>query len=102
MTDQNRSGGGRIPGISPHITTGSGKTDREIVLRGVVRTGVERNSVVLVDDQGTPLAQLTGGDPAVLRDGLRVIVTGRFVPDLLTTAQQGAPFRVQKAVADPA
>jgi hypothetical protein len=67
-----------------------------------VRAGVERGAVVLLDSDGALLAQLMGGDPAVIADGLRVIVTGNFVAGLLTTAQQGRPFQVRDAVADPA
>ena len=102
MTDQNRARAPRIPVVSPEFTAGSDKPKRQSQLRGVVRTGVERGSLVLLDDHGKLLAQLMGGDPAVLADGLRVTVTGHFVTDLRTTVQQGVPFRVFKAVADPA
>ena len=69
-------------------------------LRGVVHSGVERNSRLLVGPDGTVLAQLMGGPPTVLAQGRAVIVTGVFVPDLLTTAQQGAPFQVRTAEPD--
>ena len=69
-------------------------------LRGVVRSGVEHNSQVLVGPQGQVLAQLIGGPPAVLAEGRQVVVTGVFVRDLLTTAQQGVPFQVQTAEPD--
>ncbi len=67
------------------------------VLSGTVRDGVERGVVVLLDDRGVLLAQLMGGDPAVLSEGARVEVTGVFRHDLSTTAQQGPPFRVDSA-----
>jgi hypothetical protein len=92
----------RIPAISPNLRSGFGASPRQIRLRGIVRTGVERGSIVLLDHDGKLLAQLMGGDPAIVADGLRVIVTGHFVTGLLTTAQQGAPFRVLQAVTDPA
>lgn len=66
-------------------------------LHGQVRSGVERNSCVLVGARGEVLAQLMGGPPEVVTDGRFVVVTGVFLTDLLTTAQQGAPFRVQTA-----
>lgn len=80
--------------------TPAASTDKVRRLRGVVRSGVERNSCVLVGPQGEPLAQLMGGPPAVLCDGRSVVVTGVFVSGLLTTAQQGAPFQVQTAEPD--
>lgn len=70
-------------------------------LCGVIRGGVERNSLVLIGPQGQLLAQLMGGPPAVLTDGRSVVVTGVFVSGLLTTAQQGAPFQVWTAEPDP-
>jgi hypothetical protein len=75
--------------------------DKVRSLRGVVRAGVEHNSLVLVDPQGQPLAQLMGGPTALLTDGRPVVVTGVFVTGLLTTAQQGRPFEVRTVEPDP-
>ena len=71
-------------------------------LRGVVASGVERNSRILVGPHQQVLAQLVGGPPAVLADGCAVVVTGAFLPDLRTTAQQGRAFRVDAAEPDTA
>jgi hypothetical protein len=57
-------------------------------LTGIVAAGVESQCLLL----GEYL--LVGGDRAVLRAGARVAVTGRVVPDLMTTCQQGTPFVV--------
>lgn len=99
-------GQGRTPQISRGTLFGLGRqapapgSEQVRQLRGVVRSGVEHHSRVLVGPQGQVLAQLMGGPPTVLTDGQQVLVTGVFVPDLLTTAQQGVPFRVQTAEAD--
>ena len=84
------------------MTAGFAKSPPAVRLRGVVGSGVERNSVVLLDERGQLLAQLMGGPSDVIVDGARVNVTGHFVTDLLTTAQQGRPFRVLAAVVDGA
>src|SRR5687767_2522455 len=52
------------------------------VLTGVVREGVE-SGCLLLDGY-----LLVGGDPAVVRAGARVTVTGRVEADLMTTCQQ--------------
>ena len=97
----------RTPAISRETLYGlarqapSAPPEKVRQLRGVVHSGVERNSRVLVGPDGTVLAQLMGGPSAVLAAGRAVVVSGVFVPDLLTTAQQGAPFQVRAAEADP-
>lgn len=68
------------------------------IVHGVVREGVERGAIVLLDEDGALIAQLLGGDPAVLADGARVRVTGVFRRDLFTTVQQGPPFQVIAAI----
>lgn len=98
MTDHSSSGFRRISAIPPEMRAGSTKAPRPIRLRGMVRSGVERGSVVLLGPSGQLLAQLMGGDPAVLADGRTVAVTGHFVEDRLTTTQQGMPFQVLEAV----
>jgi hypothetical protein len=69
--------------------------DGTVTLIGVVDQGVESRSIVLFDDVGNPLAQLSGRPAGTYPFGARVQVTGRFVPELRTTAQQGRPFRVE-------
>lgn len=96
----------RTPAISRETLYGlsrpapSASPEKVRQLRGVVHSGVERNSRVLVGPDGSVLAQLMGGPPEVLADGRAVLVSGVFVPDLLTTAQQGAPFQVRAAEPD--
>jgi hypothetical protein len=95
----------RVGAIPPSVLarlTVTEKPPKPQTLLGVVREGVERGAVVLLDDRGGLLAQLMGGDPAVLADGSRVEVAGVFRRDLSTTAQQGPPFQVwsAKAAAD--
>jgi hypothetical protein len=60
-------------------------------LTGVVTAGVEPGCLLLDG------YLLVGGDPTVVRTGARVRVTGRVESDLLTTCQQGTPFRVSAA-----
>lgn len=103
MGDQEESASGRVPAIPASVLAGLAaaqklpKPQRPQTLRGLVRQGVERDAVVLLDDRGVLLAQLMGGDTAVLTDGLRVEVTGIFQLDLSTTVQQGPPFWVDSA-----
>lgn len=107
MGDPDKWGLRGIPTISASMLVGpaGSAAGRDIskprTLRGQVRAGVERGAVVLLDDHGVLLAQLMGGDPAVLADGLLVEVTGIFRRDLSTTAQQGPPFEVHSAVGLP-
>lgn len=67
-------------------------------LSGTVVRGVEARCLLLAGPGGDHL--LLGGDPSVVRVGARVTVVGRADPTLLTTCQQGVPFRVQSATAD--
>ncbi|WP_143134059.1 hypothetical protein [Actinoplanes philippinensis] len=60
-------------------------------LTGIVTAGVEHRCLLL----GEYL--LVGGDRTVIRAGARLAVTGRKVPDLVTTCQQGTPFVVTSA-----
>jgi hypothetical protein len=76
--------------------TAEGGVDALVTLAGTVEQGVESSSVVLLDEAGSPLAQLNGRPAADYPLGIRVEVTGRFVTGLRTTAQQGRPFRVEE------
>jgi hypothetical protein len=49
---------------------------------------------VLTDDSGAVLANLIGVDQAAVQLGSKVVVSGKFEPDLMTTCQQGTPFAV--------
>jgi hypothetical protein len=60
-------------------------------LTGIVTAGVE-HQCLLLDGY-----LLVGGDRTVIRAGARLTVTGRIVPDLVTTCQQGTPFVVTYA-----
>jgi hypothetical protein len=60
-------------------------------LTGTVTAGVEHGCLLLGE------FLLIGGNRAVVRAGARVTVTGRVVPDLVTTCQQGTPFVVASA-----
>jgi len=64
-------------------------------LTGVVTAGVE-HGCLLLDDY-----LLVGGDRTVIRVGARVTVTGKVVPDLVTTCQQGIPLVVASAQSIP-
>jgi len=65
-----------------------------VTLRGTVQEGVEPRCILLADDAGTVLADLLGGDATELTVGARVEVTGSFEHGVMTTCQQGLPFRV--------
>ncbi|WP_374272827.1 hypothetical protein [Actinoplanes sp. M2I2] len=60
-------------------------------LTGTVTAGVEPGCLLLDG------YLLVGGDRTVVRAGLRITVTGRVVPDLVTTCQQGTPLVVTSA-----
>jgi hypothetical protein len=66
----------------------------EITATGTLHDGVEPGCVLLRADQGGGVYLLVGGDRNELRAGGRVQVTGRLVPDLLSTCQEGQPLRV--------
>ncbi|TQM79260.1 hypothetical protein FHX81_1563 [Saccharothrix saharensis] len=70
------------------------------VLRGTVQAGVEAGCLVLATDRGRFL--LLGGDPTVLREGAEVVVEGATRPGQATTCQEGTPFSVSAARAEPA
>jgi hypothetical protein len=72
-------------------TTPAGDPTR---LRGTVIEGVESGCIMLVDDTGAVLANLTGYDLHDYPIGSRIEVTGHYTPDLLTYCQQGQPFKV--------
>ncbi|WBB64973.1 hypothetical protein [Micromonospora sp. WMMD812] len=60
-------------------------------LTGIVTSGVEPGCLLLDG------YLLIGGPRDVLAVGARVTVSGRVVPDMMTTCQQGTPFVVESA-----
>jgi hypothetical protein len=75
------SGSAAIPGAPTKLT-------------GTIAEGVEANCLVLTDDSGAVVANLIGVDKASAPLGTKVVVSGKFEPDLMTTCQQGTPFAV--------
>ena len=65
-----------------------------VAIHGTVREGVEPGCVLLATDSKTYL--LIGGDKSALQAGKQVTVYGVEQPDLMTTCQQGTPFKVNK------
>ena len=63
-------------------------------IRGTIRDGVEAGCVLLATDTKTYL--LIGGDRSALKAGVQLTVFGTPEPDLMTTCQQGTPFRVSR------
>jgi len=76
----------------PSSITPAPPNANEVTLEGVVQAGVEGGCKLLLSQGAQYL--LLGGDPAVLREGQRVIVRGQVEPGVATTCQQGVPFIV--------
>ena len=82
---------------APHRPTGpvgsppSATPSAPTRLTGTISAGVEPGCLLLDD------YLLVGGPPDLLRAGVRVTVTGHVEPGLMTTCQQGTPFRVETA-----
>ena len=68
-----------------------------MVLTGQVEPGVEPRCLILHD--GGKTYQLIGGDPAVVKAGARVRVTGHFAAGVMGYCMQGEPFQVTGAQA---
>ncbi|MGH3712587.1 MAG: hypothetical protein ACRDT4_03885 [Micromonosporaceae bacterium] len=86
------------PGPSLSPTPGESKSAAKgggVELRGTVESGVEAGCLILTT--GGKTYNLIGGDRAVVKAGARVVVRGTEEPDLMTTCQQGIPFRVAEA-----
>ena len=81
------------PTTTPPTTAPGSPGKSQITATGTLRDGVEPGCLLLHADQGT-VYLLVGGDRRQLRAGGRIQVTGRVVPDLLSTCQQGEPLRV--------
>ncbi|WP_433051306.1 hypothetical protein [Dactylosporangium sp. CS-033363] len=84
---------GSAPSAAPSLSLGS---EQPLVsVRGTVKDGVEPGCVLLsATDSKTYL--LLGGDRAALKSGSTVTVYGKPEPDMMSTCQQGTPFRVSR------
>ena len=108
------SSGGQVPsaGASPGVGSSSSAgpsggasgslplpstSAAAMVLTGQVEAGVEARCLVLRDSGKT--YQLLGGDPAVVKVGARVRVTGNVAIGVMSYCMQGTPFRVTAAEA---
>jgi hypothetical protein len=80
------------PLVPSSITPVPPTNANEVTIEGVVQAGVEAGCKLLVSQGAQYL--LLGGDPAVLREGQRVIVRGKVEAGVATTCQQGVPFIV--------
>lgn len=88
----------RDPGVpeSPPSVTSTTEKPSEVMVAGVVVSGVETGCLVLDTDAEDYL--LLGGDHDVLQPGRSVEVRGAPKPDTVTTCQQGVPFEVHEVV----
>ena len=78
---------------SPAGSAGAGSSGAagKTTLTGTIEAGVETGCFVLVDENGTVLANLVDVDTVVAPAGSVVEVTGTF-EDMMTICQQGKPF----------
>lgn len=83
------------PSPSPSASPGPTTTFGSMVLTGQVEAGVEQHCLILRDG-GKPY-QLIGGDPAVVKAGARVRVTGHIAVGVMSYCMQGQPFQVTEA-----
>jgi hypothetical protein len=86
--DPQSSGSAKPPNAPPP----SGVT---LVLTGQVEPGVEARCLMLKDAGRT--YQLIGGDPAIVKAGARVRVTGHVAVGVMSYCMQGQPFQVTEA-----
>jgi len=66
-----------------------------LVLTGQVEPGVEPHCLILKD--GGQTYQLMGGDPAIVKAGARVRVSGHVVANVMSYCMQGQPFQITEA-----
>jgi len=81
--------------LPPGSPTSSAKEPGNLTLSGQVEPGVEAGCLIMKTGGKTYL--LLGGDPAVVRAGAQVRVTGRLVTNIRTYCMQGTPFQVSEA-----
>jgi hypothetical protein len=67
----------------------------QLTVTGTVEAGVEPGCTLL--STGDKVYLLVGGDRAVIERSRRLTVVGTPQPDLMSTCQQGVPFRVSEA-----
>ncbi len=80
---------------SPSVNdpTASGKYPGGVMtITGTPTEGVENGCIVM--QSGDTLYLLLGAEPGALMTGRPVVVRGTPEPGLMTTCQQGTPFRV--------
>jgi hypothetical protein len=87
------------PSIMPTVASAPpsmqpGPSGSTVALRGTIHDGVEPGCVLLTTDAKTYL--LIGGDKSMLKSGAQVTVYGVEQKDLMTTCQQGTPFKVSR------
>ncbi|MEV6930307.1 hypothetical protein AB0M46_38300 [Dactylosporangium sp. NPDC051485] len=82
------------PGASSAAPLAGPPSGSVMSVRGTLKDGVEPGCVLLATDAKTYL--LIGGDRAAMKSGQQVTVYGTPQPDLMTTCQQGTPFKVTK------
>jgi len=88
------AGGGQTPGAGAGPSGSLAIPGTPTKITGTISAGVEADCLVLTDDSGAVLANLIGVDKAAAPLGTKVVVSGKFEPDLMTTCQQGTPFTV--------
>ena len=80
------------PSGLPRPNSLSPKAQGEITVVGVIEEGVEHGCTIL--RSGEALWQLVGSTDPLIMIGARVSVTGKPIPGLVTTCQQGTPLQV--------
>jgi hypothetical protein len=92
-------GGGGPPAAAPTPTPSAPVTSApagKVQVTGRIEAGVEAGCKILVADGGGGYL-LLGGPSGVLKEGARVEVEGTVETGLMTTCQQGRPFKVISA-----
>ncbi len=103
---RNGSGTGAEPGESMSTSPSAGRSTPsrgfpgatptgDLTLTGQVEAGVEVGCLIL--KQGGMTYLLVGGDPAVVKAGAQVRVTGWVNPKVVSHCMQGTPFQVTGA-----
>lgn len=75
--------------------TGKSSPGAQVTVTGTVEAGVEASCLLL--RTGSVSYLLLGGDPAVVKAGARVRVTGVVRTDIMTYCMQGVPLQVTAA-----
>jgi hypothetical protein len=84
------------PSAGPSPSTGEPSgSPAQLVLSGQVQSGVEPGCLILTDAGRS--WELLGGDPAVVKAGARVRVTGHIAVGVMSHCMQGTPFQVSSA-----